>query len=191
MPLLFSYGTLQQFRGAFGLTFQQKFLIVALLNAAVALILAARMPSARIDGNPQSHARLSVSVWLAAVSGALLLVGVVSNTLLRHAIQISPLALALVVTVRRSPFGAVVALPLFTFWLFVMGGIWLFLLGIAPVFTGRFSSSEVILTIVIGLASICGLIDVMRQGTTLSLATRLGTVLAFAILQPVAMVLSF
>jgi hypothetical protein len=118
-------------------------------------------------------------------------VGVVSDTLLRHAIQISPLVLALIITVRRSPFGVVVALPLFTFWLFVMGGIWLFLLGIAPVFTGRFSSSEVILTIVIGLASICGLIDVMRQGTTLSLATRLGTVLAFAILQPVAMVLSF
>jgi hypothetical protein len=33
------------------LSFQQKFLIVALLNTAVALALAARMPSARIDGN--------------------------------------------------------------------------------------------------------------------------------------------
>ncbi len=173
------------------MTFQQKFLIVVLLNTAVALALAARMSPIRMSDSAESRTKLWVSAWLAAVSVALLLVGVVSNTLLRHVIQISPLALALVVTARRSSFGATMALPLFTFWLFVMGGIWLFLLGIAPVFTGQFSSAEVILTVVIGLASIGGLVVVLRQGTALSLATRLGAVLVFAILQPVAMVLSF
>lgn len=173
------------------MTFQQKFLAVVLLNTAVALGLAARMSLVQTDDHTQSRGRLGVSTWLAAVSVALLLVGVVSDTLVRHVIQISPLALALVVTARRSRFGAAVALPLFTFWLLAMGGIWLFLLGIAPVFTGRFSALEVMLTVVIGLASIGGLVVVLRQGTTLSLATRLGTVVVFAVLQPVAMILSF
>lgn len=82
-------------------------------------------------------------------------------------------------------------MPLFTFWLFVMGGIWLFLLGIAPVFTGRFPPVEIVLTIVIGLASAVGLVAVYREGTALAVASRVGAILAFAILQPIAMIFSF
>jgi hypothetical protein len=82
-------------------------------------------------------------------------------------------------------------LPLFTFWLFVMGGIWLFLLGIAPVFTGRFAPIEIVLTVVIGLASAVGLIAVCREGTALAVGPLVGTILAFAILQPIAMIFSF
>ena len=122
---------------------------------------------------------------------ALLLVGVVSHTLRRHVIQVVPLALAFEVGARRPSFSVAAALPLFTFWLFVMGGIWLFLLGIAPVFTGHFSPAEIILTILIGLASVVGLVAACRQGTELSLAPRLGTTLLFAILQPAALMLSF
>ena len=43
-------------------------------------------------------------------------------------VQIAPLVLALVLLFRRSVWGVVAAVPLFAFWLLIMGGIWLFLL---------------------------------------------------------------
>jgi hypothetical protein len=52
-----------------------------------------------------------------------------------------------------------------------------FLLGIAPVFTGRFSPAEIILAVIVGIASASGLVAAVRQGTALSLALRLGVVL--------------
>lgn len=129
--------------------------------------------------------------WLALVCGALLIVGIVSHTLARHLIQISPLLLALGLGIYRPGFRAVAALPLFTFWLILMGGIWLSLLGIAQVFTGRWSVVEIVLTIVIGAASTAGLVAASREGTSLSLSLRFAVILSFAVLQPVAMLLSF
>ena len=82
-------------------------------------------------------------------------------------------------------------MPLFTFWLILMGGIWLSLLGIAQVFTGRWSVVEIVLTIVIGAASTAGLVAASREGTSLSLSLRFAVILSFAVLQPVAMLLSF
>ena len=156
------------------MSFQQKFLIVVLLSTVVALGLVFRLPSVRSEhGNPPAVRGRGVWASLAAMAIALLLVGMVSHTLLRHVIQITPLAAALAVAARRPALGVPAAVPLFTFWLFVMGGIWLFLLGIAPVFTGRFSPVEIILTIVIGLASVGGLVAAFRLGTVLSVGARL------------------
>jgi hypothetical protein len=170
------------------MTFQQEFLIVVLLSTAASLGLAMRLPSA---GATRRNGRCGVPPSSAAVIVALLLVGIVSHTFIRHVIQIAPLVLALAVGAYRPRLRAAVALPLFTFCLFVMGGIWLFLLGIAPVFTGRFPPVEIILTIVIGLASAVGLVAVYREGTALTVGPRLGLTLAFAILQPIAMIVSF
>jgi hypothetical protein len=92
---------------------------------------------------------------------------------------------------RHSRFSSAAAISLFTFWIFAMGGIWLFLLGIAPVFSGQYRPVEVVLTVVVGLASIAGLVAVFRHGTELRMPARLATVFLFAILQPVALLLSF
>jgi hypothetical protein len=170
------------------MTFQQKFLIVVLLSTVVALGLAMRLPST--SATPPSG-RFGVLPSLAAVVVALLLVGLVSHTFIRHVIQIAPLVLALALGAYRPRLRAAAALPLFTFWLFVMGGIWLFLLGIAPVFTGRFPPVEIVLTIVIGIASAVGLVAVYREGTALAVGPRVGAIMAFAILQPIAMIFSF
>jgi hypothetical protein len=169
------------------MTFQQKFLIIVLLSALTALLVAVTM---RSEGGRRPSGP-GVSVWLVGVSVALLSVGVVSNTLLRHLIQIAPVALALAVGARRARFKMAAALPVFTFWFFAMGGIWVTLLGIAPIFTGSYGPTEVVLTVIIGLASVCGLVAIRRQGNALSLGPRLGTVLTFAILQPLALLLSF
>jgi hypothetical protein len=93
--------------------------------------------------------------------------------------------------VFRPGFRAVAALPLFTFWLFMMGVIWFSLLGIASVFTGQFSVAEIVLTIVIGVASAAGLLAGYREGTALALSLRLAAILFFVVLQPIAMILSF
>jgi hypothetical protein len=173
------------------MTSEQKFLIVVLLSTAVALAFGAKLSSVKSEGSVATGKERGVLAALAGMAVALLLVGIVSETLLRHVIQITPLVLALVIGSRRSSLTVAAALPLFTFWLFVMGGIWLFLLGIAPVFTGRFSRAEIVLTVIIGIASASGLVAAFRQETALSLAPRLGVVLLFAILQPVAMILSY
>jgi len=155
------------------------------------MALALRMTAGSRRGTAPRGSWLGVATWLVAVSVSLLLVGLVSRTVLRHVIQIVPLAIVIALTARHSRFSSAAATSLFTFWIFAMGGIWLFLLGIAPVFTGRYSPAEVVLTVVIGLTSIAGLLAVFRQGTELRLPARLGTVFLFAILQPIALLLSF
>ncbi len=94
---------------------------------------------------------------LLTVLGALLMVGVVSGTLVRHTIQVAPvLAAALVVTLRQR-WGRLAAMPIFVFWLFIMVLIWLYLLGIAQAVTGHFTPTEIALTCVTGVACAVGL----------------------------------
>lgn len=120
--------------------------MVVALSTVVAVALALRMPMRQRNDNAPRRSWLGVATWLIAVSGALLLVGVVSHTVRRHVIQIVPLVVAFALTARHSRFSSAAATSLFTFWILVMGGIWLFLLGIAPVSTGRYSPAEVVLT---------------------------------------------
>jgi hypothetical protein len=157
----------------------------------VALAMVFRIPMEQPGDRAQRGSGLGVATWLTAVCVALLLVGLVSNTVLRHVIQIVPVVVVMALSAGHSRFTSAAATSLFTFWIFAMGGIWLFLLGIAPVFPGRYSPAESVLTVVIGLASIAGLVAVFRYGTELRLSTRLGTAFLFAILQPVALLLSF
>jgi hypothetical protein len=172
------------------MSFQQKFLIVVALSTVVALALGVQIPRRQTD-HGRRRSRLGVGTWLTSVSVALVLVGLVSNTLVRHVIQIIPVVVVAALSFGRSRFSSAAAISVFTFWLFTMGGIWLFLLGIAPVFTGRYSPTEVVLTVVIGAASAAGLVAVFREGTVLRAPVRLATVFVFAILQPIALILSF
>jgi hypothetical protein len=91
---------------------------------------------------------------------------------------------------RSSDWGVSAAAPLFAFWLLVMGAIWLFLLGVARIVTGTFTTVEVGLTIIIGVASVLGLAAAYRRGSTIPLVPRLGTIAVFAALQFAAMWLS-
>jgi hypothetical protein len=173
------------------MTFQQKLMIITALAALIGVAVPMRTPvSTPSRGQATSRGGGLVAAWLAVVAGALVAVGIVSDTLLRHVIQIAPLIIALGLLARHSAWGVSAAAPLFAFWLLIMGAIWLFLLGVARIFTGTFTVAEIALTVTIGVACLCGLGTASRRGPVIPFGARLGTIAAFAILQSAAMWLS-
>jgi len=66
-----------------------------------------------------------VLACLVGLALALLLVGVVSGTLLRHMAQVTPIVMAAALLSRRPALGAYASFPIFVFWLFIVGLIWL------------------------------------------------------------------
>jgi hypothetical protein len=122
---------------------------------------------------------------------ALLLVGVVSGTLLRHIVQIVPIVVALAVLARRPARGAYAALPIFAFWIFVPVMIWLFLLGVSRFASGHYTPIEVLSTVVMAGSSIVGVVKCVQLGRPLRAGGRLSMVLLFAVMQFSVMWVSF
>jgi hypothetical protein len=178
------------------MTFHQKIAVVAALAAVIGLVVIAPKRGgtlSRASGTlgPASGSGF-VTLWLAVVGGALIVVGFVSNTVLRHLIQIAPFYIALGLLMRGSSLGVSAAAPLFAAWLLIMGAIWLFLLGLARIFMGNFTPVEVALTIVIGVGSMVGLGAAWRRSSRDrgSWSIRAVTVVAFAFMQFAALWLS-
>jgi len=121
-----------------------------------------------------------------AVIAALLVVGSVSHGVIRHIVQTSPLWIAIVLSVRRSLWSKWAALPCFAFWLLLMVAIWLFLLGWARIVSGSFSPTEIAMTVIVGVASILGILRAVgiRSGVQAWSATAM--VLLVTVLQVVA-----
>jgi len=122
---------------------------------------------------------------------ALLLVGVVSGTVLRHVIQVVPIVVAAGVLVRRPAWGAYAALPIFLFWTFIAVMIWLFLLGLSRVANGHYTGIEVISTFLMAGFSALGAIRSIALGRPLFISGRVVTVAVFAVVQVAAMWVSF
>src|SRR3954466_5563526 len=140
------------------MTFQQKLMIITAVAAILAVAVLSRKPvSTSSPVRVTSESRGLVAAWLAIIAAALIVVGIVSQTLLRHFVQIAPLVVALSLLPRRSAWFISAAAPLFAFWLLIMTAIWLFLLGVARIVTGTFTPAEVTLTVIIGVASFLGL----------------------------------
>ena len=130
-----------------------------------------------------------IAVCLGLVAFALMAVGLVSDTPVRHLIQLGPVVPVLCASVLRVRWAPPAALPLFGFWMFIMGLIWLHLLGIAHFVTGAFSPAEVALTVVIGAAATSGALAVIR-GRPRASRVGVGAFVLFATLQICAMSLS-
>jgi hypothetical protein len=103
-------------------------------------------------------------IILALVGG----VGLVSGLVLHHFVQTLLLWVGVVLGFRRSPATGWVGLPLFLFWLVLMGFIWLQLLGITRFMTMHFSPLEIGMTIVVGIGSVLGIVMFWRLKSTLS-----------------------
>ena len=129
-------------------------------------------------------------VCLIAVCGFLLIVGVESGTFLRHVVQIVPLGTVLVFVVRQHHWSVPAASGLFGCWLFFMGLIWLYLAGIETTFTGNFTSFEIVLTVLIGVACVVGIIAATRIKLKMGRTRRWMIVAVFIVLQLVVMWLS-
>lgn len=112
----------------------------------------------RQDTQPIVIAICSFAIILALVGG----VGGATGLVWRHVIQTLPFWFAVVLGFRRSVVTGWVALPCFIFWLVIMILIWLYLLGIARIVTGHFMPIEIVMTIIVGLASLIGMVTCLR-----------------------------
>ena len=125
----------------------------------------------------------AIGVCCAAIIVALYVVGLVSGTELRHVVQTAPIWIGVVLGFRASPLARWIALPFFLFWLVVVVLIWLFLLGIARVVSGTFTPAEVAMTVVMGCASLGGIVTAVRGGKRVSAAAAMGAFVVGAALQ--------
>ena len=119
---------------------------------------------------------------------ALLLVGAVSGTLIRHLIQVLPATILVVIVLAwKPPAWPYAALAIHLFWLTIMLLIWLYLAGVARVVSGHFSASEVALTVVIGITTIGGSVLATVRTHLAPWSTRVAAFLTAAAIQIAAM----
>jgi hypothetical protein len=137
--------------------------------------------------SPRTVAYCSLAILI-----ALYVVGAVSITpgSLRHEVQTLPLWFPIVAGFQRKEIAKWAALPCMIFWLAIMVFIWLFLLGWARIVSGRFSPTEIAMTIVIGIAAIVGMTACARWRTSTRWSAAAVTFVLFAALQVLALRLS-
>ena len=172
------------------MTLEAKATLLWFFGAALGvLVLLARFqkPSAENAARPFPTV---VAVSLASVATSLLAVGVVSGTLSTHLVQIAPLLMVLALLMGMPNAGQPAAQAVLSFWLTTMAGIWLFLLGLSRFLTGTFSTAEVLLTVVIGMACAAGLAANARAGR-LSVIKKVSIIAVAAGLQSLALWLSY
>jgi hypothetical protein len=150
------------------------------LTGALALGVAIAAGTPRRDTPP--HLWPSV-VGLVGVIAGLLAVGMVSGTISRHLVQVTPAAVALALVAAGSTCGRAAALPVVTFWGGLMVTIWLFLLGLHRMIGGRFTGVEIALTVAIAAACLVGLRGGGRPTANAPHAMRLATAIAFGLFQ--------
>jgi hypothetical protein len=135
-------------------------------------------------GSTNRNEPIFVAVCCAAIIVALVLgVGLKTGLVIRHIVQTLPVWVGVVMGIRRSRATGWIALPMFLFWLLLMTLIWLFLLGIAHIVSGTFSPTEVAMTIVVGLASLAGIVLFAGLKSDLSAAAAAGLFVLFAAAQ--------
>ena len=126
-------------------------------------------------------------VILALVVG----VGLASNLVLRHIVQTLPLWFGVAFGFRRARATGWIALPFFLFWLALMVVVWLYLLGIAHVISGHFSLVEIVMTIIVGVASLTGIVMFAGLRSFLSPAKAATAFVAMTLLQLACFRVSF
>ena len=109
-----------------------------------------------------------VAICLAGISVALVAVGAVSDTVLRHLVQIVPLVAAAGIVLGRNPSASYAAVGLCAFWAVLMVLIWLYLLGLSGVAAGTYSAVEIALTAVIAVFSVLGILRGTRADQQIS-----------------------
>ena len=142
-------------------------------------------------GNNKMNSPKAVGYCSLLVLVALYMVGAVSNGSLRHEVQTLPLWVSIVLGFRRQPTAKWAAAPCFVIWFALMALIWLSLLGWARIISGHFSPTEVVLTLIVGAASVMGLGVSLRWPTKVTWSKGLATAALMAMLQLVALRISF
>ncbi|HZQ20369.1 MAG TPA: hypothetical protein VFA90_16870 [Terriglobales bacterium] len=152
-----------------------------------AITTANKIPSETSVFEPAMIAGCALAVIAALVAG----VGFASHLVLRHIVQTLPLWFGVLLGIRRSRSAAWVSLPCFLFWLALMIMIWLYLLGMPSIVSGHFSPLEIAMTIIVGAASVIGIVAFVCLKSFLSGAKVIGIFIVFAIAQVLCFRLSF
>lgn len=137
-----------------------------------------------------SAAARPIVVCLAVLALALLFVGVVSGTVLRHVVQILPIAVALAITARRPEIGATASIPIFAFWTLIVLLIWSFLLGLSSIANGTYTVAEIVATFVMAGSSVSGLAKSVAASRGIGIAARVTFIGGFALAQIAALAVS-
>jgi hypothetical protein len=121
---------------------------------------------------------------------ALYVVGAVSDPpgSLRREVQTLPLWFPIIAGLRKKELAKWAALPCLMFWLTIMIFIWLFLLRYARIVSGH--STEIAMTLVVGISSVFGLGACLRVRTAVRPVVAFGVFLLFGVLQFLAFQLS-
>jgi hypothetical protein len=125
--------------------------------------------------------RNMVAGCLAGLALSLLVIGVESDTFMRHFVQVIPAVAALAVTARRPRWGALAAIPIFLFWTIIVLFIWLYQLGVSRVITGHFTATELVLTVLMAGFSIAGIAASARLIAAPTWSHRAAVVIVFAL----------
>lgn len=141
----------------------------------------------------ETHANTarSLALWGASIIAALYIVGIESHGIVRHIVQTAPVWLSVALALRRSRWSKWTALPCFLFWFFLMALIWLFLLGWTHILSGKFTTIEIALTLVVGFCSVAGSVAALKMKTHTGVIGASLTFCGTLILQFVALRISF
>lgn len=135
------------------------------------------------------------SLWLAicclTTLVVLYIVGAVSNGSLRHEVQTLPLWVPIIMGFRGHTLAKWSGITCLAIWLFLMLNIWSFLLGLPLLFSGHFSAVEIVLTVAVALASLCGITVGLRWRTGIRPIAAAMICVLFAGLQILALRVSF
>ena len=93
-------------------------------------------------------------VGLFGIALSLFIVGVISDTIARHLLQIVPLLLATARVVGGSYAAGYVAAGTCLFWIIVMLLTWIDLLGVSDAASGTYTTAEIVLTFVIAIFAV-------------------------------------
>lgn len=173
------------------MTWAQKVLILWLLATGFATIIAigSRLRASN-DSQTTPKLRRLVPLSTVVVLAGLVIVGIVSNLLPTHLVQVAPLVIVLLIYFFSPRSGVIAALAVLSFWFVAMGAIWLFLLGIAHLLSGKFPPIEIALTLVIGVGALVGVIGCFMAKSE-GIVRALITIIPLAGLQAFAVWLSY
>jgi len=145
-----------------------------------------------IASSPKSTVPIYVAICCLVIVLALVLgVGLAANEVLRHLVQTAPLWVGIALGFRGSNAAYWVALPSFLVWLVLMALIWAYLLGISRIVTGHFSPIEVGMTIIVGAASILGILSFVSSRSSFSSTAKLALFVGFLAIQLICLRISF
>jgi hypothetical protein len=142
--------------------------------------------------NAQRTRAFAISICCLTMILALVLgVGLATNLVLRHVIQTLPLWIGVILGFQRSRLAGWFALPSFFIWIFLMALIWAFLLGLSHLMSGSFQPIEILMTVIVGLASLAGIFFFIGIRSALHPAGATFIFLAMALLQFGCLYVSF